>query len=795
MRITRILLLLIFLVLFADVFAQDLICYPEDKRGPARDHQVNFLHLRADLDIYPFEHKVSGTVDLTFSPLRKSVDSLWLDAPNIDIKEVRVRGKKVAFVKEDNGIHVIARSPWLRGNIEHMRITYVAYPRKGLYFSGWNDDPKHGQVWSQGQGIDNRHWLPHFDALNNKLTSEIIVRFDSAYQVVSNGKLIAERPLKDGRKEWHWQQTSPHSSYLIMLGIGNFKFKDSQSGSGVPMRHYYYPEWEKNASWVYKYTEEIMDWLEEETGVNYPWVNYKQVPIRDFIYGAMENTTATIFKDVFYTDSAHFDAMNYVFINAHEMAHQWFGNLVTAWSAQHHWLQESFATYYHFKVQEAFMSPDKYDFQRHSASRAVKYASLMSNLPVAHSNAGSARHYFKGALVLAMLEDKVGTENFRDALTLYLRRYAYDNARSDNLKDAMHRISGVSLDTFFDQWIYRDGEPHLELKVNEGKNGHWLVFSQDSSKLNNPRMFQIDIPYEVFQRRNKSERRVFTLKSEVDSVFVPGKPRFVIVDPRKRLLVHWKMDMPQSWWMQQWYEAPYAIDRRWGYQQYKEAKMTFELAGAEPFEELRAYYFSEVLSDTVPEHELFQWVNDPYYNVRLIAYQAVAKLPEQNRIPWYERGLNDVNESIRAYCLEKVLPYWTPEQAMPKLMAIRPNKDFDMGQFRWTWYKAMLQQYDPGDEGQYRKEVEYYFEDRHMSDWRMEALNIIAEYEWWSDDNIRRLYTAFAHYDRGLRKESQKHIDKLRKLDASRMDKILDELYKKGTPQQRERWDKLKNNE
>lgn len=786
----RFISILLFLIYNLSTTAQDLVCFPEDPRGPARDHTVNHLHLRVDLDVFPHEQRISGQVDLRFSPLRERIDSIWLDAPGIDIKEVRQYGKKLGVIRHPNGVFVLARKPWNRGEVHQISVTYEAWPRKGLYFSGWVDDPIHGQVWSQGQGIDNRHWIPHFDALNNKLTSEVIVRFDSAYQVVSNGKLVSERILKDGRKQWHWQQNKPHSSYLIMLGIGNFKYQDTTSASGVPMRHYYYPEWHDNRRWVYKHTEDIMDWLEMLTQTKYPWANYKQVPIRDFIYGAMENTTATIFKDVFYTDSAHFDNINYTFINAHEMAHQWFGNLVTAWSAQHHWLQESFATYFHLKVQEEFLSPDQYDFQRHANARGVKYATLMSNLPVAHSGAGTARHYAKGALVLTMLEDKVGEANFREGIAYYLRRFAYDNARSDNLKDAMHRVSGVSLDTFFNQWIYGDGEPHLSVRAEKADKGYWLVFSQDSSKLNTPRLFNIDISYDVYTRRNSFKKHTFSLKRAVDSVYIKGNPRFVIVDPRKRLLVHWKMTLPNAWWINQSYEAPYAIDRRFAYEQSEDVVMTFNRAGGEVFGPLRAYWFSEALKDTVLEHELFQWVNDPFYNARLIAYQAVSKLPQSNQLAWYERGLKDDNEVVRAYCLEKALPFWTPQQAMPALVAIKPKAGFDMGEYRFVWYRAMLKQYDPGDEGVLREEVEHYFNDQYMADWRMEALDIIAEYGWWSDENIRRLYLAFAHYDRQLRKESEKHIVALRKAEPERMNELLSKLYKSGSPQQRERWEK-----
>ncbi|MCC5917884.1 MAG: M1 family metallopeptidase [Cryomorphaceae bacterium] len=791
---------LLFIAFFSvgHLAAQTQTCYYDDRRGAARGHSVDYHHLDLDLEVFPFEQKVEGTVTLTFQPLRPLVDSLWIDAPKMTIKSVKQNNRLMVFAQNIDGFFVMADAPWERGRTYQLEIRYEANPRKGLYFSGWIDGSLDGQVWSQGQGIDNRHWIPHFDALNNKLTTDITVRFDSAYQVISNGALAEKKQLPNGKTQWRWVMDKPHSSYLIMLAIGNFKYFDSQSQSGVPIRQYYYPEWEDNKGWVYKHTEGIMDWLESETQTTYPWVNYKQVPIRDFIYGAMENTTATIFKDAFYTDSIHFDFRNYLFVNTHEMAHQWFGNLVTAWSPQHHWLQESFATYYHQKVQEEFLSPDQYDHERYQSALIAKYANLNNPRPLANGDAGTARHYQKGSLVLTMLEDWVGPDLFRASIAYYLNRHAFDNARSKNLMDAFHRVTGYSMDAFWDNWVFRPGEPYLTVDVNkvEGKpktQGYWLIFSQDSSKLADKRLFSLPINYEVHTGKNEIFKRTFLLSEEKDSVFVQGDIQYIIIDPRRILLGHWKMNLPNAWWHKQYINADFAIDRKMAFQECEDCMLSPQIIDNESFGPLRANWLSIFSQDTVlAESDLARWTHDAHFAVRKRAYSAALNHSGNTPKKWLQEGLSDPHEEVRSFCLTRFIPLATPQEALIELEKISPKNQYDMGIFRFNWYRAMLLQFDPGREGNLRGEIESYLSAKYPADWRLEAIEIVNEYEWWSDKNLFHLLDGFVHYDRKYRNVCENIWNKLYSEDHERMDRILDEFLKDATVQQKERLEKLR---
>ena len=202
------------------------------------------------------------------------------------------------------------------------------------------------QIWTQGQGVDNRHWIPCYDEQNDKLTTETIITFNSDYRVLSNGVLSNEHRNADGTTTWHYAMSHPHSVYLVMLAIGKYSVEERQSRRGVPVKLWYYPEYPDRVEPTYRYSTEAVDFLERETGIPYPWESYAQIPVQDFLYGGMENTTATVFADFFLVDRRAFLDRNYIGVNVHELTHQWFGDYITGRSGRQSWLQESFATFY-----------------------------------------------------------------------------------------------------------------------------------------------------------------------------------------------------------------------------------------------------------------------------------------------------------------------------------------------------------------------------------------------------------------------------------------------------------------
>ena len=166
--------------------------------------------------------------------------------------------------------------------------------------------------------------------MNDKLITEIVVHFDKNYKVLSNGNLIEKTEEENNLIRWHYKITKPHASYLIMLGIGKYNILKETSENGISLNLWYYPDWEERLSSAYHLSKEMFDYLEREIDVPYTWESYSQIPVQDFMYGAMENTTATLFGDFYFVDSVSFNDINYVYVNAHELAHQWFGDCITS---------------------------------------------------------------------------------------------------------------------------------------------------------------------------------------------------------------------------------------------------------------------------------------------------------------------------------------------------------------------------------------------------------------------------------------------------------------------------------
>ena len=455
---------------------QPLRNYATDEAAPPRAHEVDFKNLRLDVSFEPVIKKVKGKVTHTFVPLRQTVDSLFLDGPGITCTEALLNGKSVRMEKRNDGWMFYFQPGLKYGQSSELTISYEATPNKGIYFIGW-DDPTgkcRKQIWTQGQAEDNRYWIPMYDGLNDKVVSDVTVTFPKPYYVLSNGNRVEKKELPDGQVRWRYVMPKPHATYLIMIGIGEYQVETRKSASGIPMTLLYYPDQADRVETTYRYSVEMFDYFEKEIGFPYPWGTYAQIPVQDFMYGAMENTTATVFGDFFNVDKRGYNDRNYVGVNAHELAHQWFGDLITARSPAHHWLQESFATYYNMLYEREAFGQEYFDWSRRSAALRAFGASKEDLLPIAHSRAGSARFYPKGALVLHMLREMIGREEFNRSILHYLQEHQFQNVDSHDLLNAFAEATGHSLDWFWDQWVLKGGEPEFKVSHQlisiDGKN-------------------------------------------------------------------------------------------------------------------------------------------------------------------------------------------------------------------------------------------------------------------------------------------------------------------------------------
>ncbi|MEG3659111.1 M1 family metallopeptidase [Arenibacter palladensis] len=426
--------------------------------------KVDFIHGKVDIKIDPKIETITGSVAYKFKVLQK-VDTVFLDAQNLNLIQVKLNNKKVKAT--NNGKKIVVHKRLKANKTYTLDITYAALPKQTVYFLGWKDDVLgNEQIWTQGQGKYTSHWLPSFDDMTEKVEYDLDISFDRTYQVIANGALVTTKEL-DGLKKWSFNMDSPMSSYLLAFAIGDYRKKDVESSTGVPISLYFYPSDSSLVEPTYRYTTAIFDFLEKEIGVPYPWQNYKQVPVRDFLYAGMENTGTTIFSDSFVMDSVAFKDRNYVNVNAHEMAHQWFGDLVTEVDGSSHWLHEGFATYYALLAERSLFGNEYYYWKLYeSAMQLQDMTQEDRGEALIDPKASSLTFYEKGAWALHMLREQLGEEYFRQGIQQYLKTYGFRNATVDDFIKIMELVSDTDLDAFRNRWLEDKEFPFGEAKTS-----------------------------------------------------------------------------------------------------------------------------------------------------------------------------------------------------------------------------------------------------------------------------------------------------------------------------------------
>ncbi|WP_241147997.1 M1 family metallopeptidase [Lacinutrix jangbogonensis] len=420
--------------------------------------------MNARLVIVPDSTKVSGKVKYSFEIL-ENIDSIYIDAINMKFKDVLLNDKKIEFI---NDLKKVWFKSKFRKNVTYsLTFNYVAYPKKAMYFVKRNED---WQIWTQGQGKFTSNWLPSIDDTNDKIEFDFSIVNYADYKVIANGKLI-KREGAVNISQWHFNMQKPMSSYLVALAIGKYDKKEITSKSGIPLELYYYPEDSAKVEPTYRYTKQMFDFLEEEIGVPFPWQNYKQVPVKDFLYSGMENTSLTIFSDDFMIDKTSFVDKNYVNVNAHELAHQWFGDFVTATEGKHHWLQEGFATYYALLAERDIFGEDYY------YNRLYEYAKQLivqeqedKATALLDPKASSITFYKKGAWALHVLKERVGEQVFKKAVINYLNKHAYKNVETNDFISEVEKISGQDLSDFEKDWLLSKELPISKMRATLKKN-------------------------------------------------------------------------------------------------------------------------------------------------------------------------------------------------------------------------------------------------------------------------------------------------------------------------------------
>ncbi len=656
----------------APVAAQQMLHnYQPDMGGRMREHNLDIDRMFVNIRIEPEKGLVSGSVTHYFKTIREGVDSIVFDGPAINFKSINLDGSSCKFKTNTDGVVIYTPSPLKLNSTHALEITYSATPKKGMYFIGYNDSTnrRQKQIWTQGEEVDNRYWVPGYDDPSDKLITEMQVTVDKEFKLLSNGKLLSQKKNHDNTITWHYRISHPHCFYLTTLGIGNYAIRKTKNKRGVPIYEYYYPERPDQAEPSYRYTERIMDILEKEIDYPFAWESYSEIPVGDFMYGAMENTTATTFGDFYLCNKREYLSRNYLGVDAHEMTHQWFGDLVSAQSPRDQWLQESFATYYPNYVMKDIYGEDAYNWSRYGEAQAAIAASKNDLNPIVGSKGGSARIYSKGAFVIGMLSHVVGHDEFQRAIKNYLTKFAYANANTNDLYMSFYETLGLNLDWFFDEWLYRGGEPDYHVSyssiISNSKPVTAVAIDQVQPLTEYSDYFKMPITIEVHYKDGSMDSKTEVVETNHHIINVPnttGKAvDFVLFDPNYTILKTTEFDKSNEEWQAQALRAPNMLDRYEALlairnQPMKDKKdVLLKLYHKETFHAMKEEILSQLSADT----SIQTWViyldaiKDKEASVRMAALQDVPKIPADGRVA-FENLLGDSSYTIIQAALEKL---------------------------------------------------------------------------------------------------------------------------------------------
>ncbi len=754
--IRNIAILLIFISMNAE--AQKMNAYLADPTGTPREHQLDLERMKLEVNFKPEKGMVIGKVTYYFSPIRENVDSIFFDAPKITIDEVRINNKVEKFSMNDAGMTVFPASPLHWKSKDSITITYNCIPRRGIYFIGWNANSptSRKQIWTQGQGVDNRYWIPSYDDMDDKLITETIVTFDKDYKVLSNGTKLAETSNNNGTKTWHYSMTHPHSSYLVMLGIGKYGIKNTVSKNGVKMYNYYYEDQANCEIPTYRGAEKMMDFLEMETGLRYPWESYSQIPVQDFMFGAMENTTATVYGDFLYVDERAFLDRSYMGVDAHEMTHQWFGDYVTAIDGKHNWLQESFATYYSKIFMRSYYGEDQYQWNRRGEHNAALTASKTDRNPIVHTAGGGARSYQKGSATLDMLRYVSGDEQFKFGIKYYLDHHPYSNVETNDLFRAFFDGMGLNYDWFFDEWLYKSGEPVYDVSYQDVTTGESLE-STDIQVLQTQvvdeqtGLFKMPIVFSVYYKDGSNDTKREWVEKQSTLVRIPNpmhkKINYVLFDPGSIVLktVNFKKTIEEL--KAQALKAPMMIDRYdalLGLKTFslnEKRETLLNLFKKETFHAIKSEILAQLNGDlnTDVTVSLFDMaLKDKDNNVRLAAVNNLFDIPNELQKD-VEKLLKDSSYNVVEATLEKLSTLY-PDKAKDYLDA---TKDvYGIGnsiKIKWLEINCHYNIKNVGDS--YKQLVEM-ASNKYEFRTRVNSFNALQRLDYINDEFINNLFDA-----------------------------------------------------
>ncbi|MBT3607491.1 MAG: M1 family metallopeptidase [Candidatus Marinimicrobia bacterium] len=592
-----------------------LVCtflFSADEKAPSRrtrDRDVDIHHIKIDVTVDLEEKSVSGNVTHTLSAFNSSLSEFALDAEDMEIHGVKLNGKDISFNHSGSKVYLTLDKSIGWEDTVKVRLDYTANPRKGTYFikpdETYSDKPL--QAWTQGEAEDNHFWLPHYDYPNDKATFETILTVDKKFTALSNGELMSIKDNGDGTHTWHWHEHFPMVSYLISFAVGEY-VKVEDSYNGIPVNYWVYEENKQETLRSFGLTTDMMKYFGDVTGIEYPYEKYDQVIIDDFMFGGMENITLTHNTDKTMHDEFAAPDVSSVGLVAHELVHQWYGDMLTTRNWKNMWLNEGFATFFARDYRDHKFGNDEGEYIRFGEingylrtdkkwRRPTVYCQYYEPMDLFDGNA-----YAKGSLILNMMRDVIGEDGFWRSIQKYTKDNQYQNVETPDLKKAVEEATGQNLDWFFKQWVWEPGYPEYDVKWNYNQRNKSVKLTvKQKQNLERTNIFKMPVQIQIDNERHtvwiEDKEMVYEVPTE-------KRPKMVIFNAGMRVPCKLTFNKSISEWILQLENGPHILDR---------------IAAAKELSTKKGRH--------IVENALLNAAkNDPFWGVRKEAVNAFAKL-------------------------------------------------------------------------------------------------------------------------------------------------------------------------
>jgi aminopeptidase N len=680
-------------------------------RGAATK-DFDLTHTRLEVRFDYAKQYLYGKATLTLKPHFYPQQQLILDAKQFDIREVSLMTGEntregLKFTYDSLLLKIQLDKEYTRDDLLKIYIDYTAKPEerkiggsaaieedKGLYFINplGKDTTKPIQIWTQGETEANSCWFPTIDKPNQKMTDEIYITHLKKYVSLSNGLLVSTQSLNDSMVTDYWKMDLPHSPYLVMMAVGDFAIVNDR-WRDVPVSYYVEKDYAPYAKQIFGNTPQMMEFFSQKLGFDYPWQKYSQIVVRDYVSGAMENTSATLHSEILQRNSRELIDETYEDVISHELFHQWFGDLVTVESWSNIPLNESFATYGEYLWNEYKYGREYADFKFYDNYEKYLEEAKDKNVDLIRYYYNTAedmfdRHsYEKGGLLLHYLRNVVGDEAFFKSLEIYLKANQFKSVEVNHLRLAFEEVTGKDLNWFFNEWFLNSGHPSLDINYSYDADSVHVAITQ---KHNTPKelIYQLPMRIDVWYGHVVNSYKVnLQKKSQTFSFKAYGKPDLIDADAERVLLGEKKENKTTDNYIFQYLNAPLYVQRYEAIEKLvaaqkesSKAKDALIKAFDDKAYHIRDYAIDKLDLEKTDTAAIYTMLvkrakEDPSSWVRKSAIEKLGESPSASAyVSLFEAGINDSSYEVAGASL-KALNKTNPKKAIQVAKGLESEKN------------------------------------------------------------------------------------------------------------------------